>query len=179
MNPYRFEISNRHENKFCSHDVSFRLHFKTTWYFDEHAFAFNFGYCLHDILSAETKFHLCQNDRNEITPTRSFKYTCPFSAISKEYALILFALGKFCSYENLMPSFWSFILKFHDRNDIHTGLSFISPQFMSTQVKSWQNTERDFQPNWNLIPVWVHFASHVNVLLYLPFSHSVYVFLLL
>ena len=36
MNSYRFEISNRRENKFCSHEVSFRLHFKTTQYFDGH-----------------------------------------------------------------------------------------------------------------------------------------------
>ena len=34
MNSYRFEISDRRENKFCLHDVSFRLHFKTTQYFD-------------------------------------------------------------------------------------------------------------------------------------------------
>ena len=34
MNSYRFEISNRRENKFCSHEVSFRLHFKTTQCFD-------------------------------------------------------------------------------------------------------------------------------------------------
>ena len=30
------EISNQRENKFCSHEVSFRLHFKTTQYFDGH-----------------------------------------------------------------------------------------------------------------------------------------------
>ena len=36
MNSYRYEISNRRENKFCSHEVSFRLHFKTTQYFDGH-----------------------------------------------------------------------------------------------------------------------------------------------
>ena len=36
MNSYRFEISNRRENKFCSHEVSFRLDFKTTRYFDGH-----------------------------------------------------------------------------------------------------------------------------------------------
>ena len=36
MNSYRIEISNRRENKFCSHEVSFRLHFKTTQYFDGH-----------------------------------------------------------------------------------------------------------------------------------------------
>ena len=34
MNSYRLDISNRSENKFCSHEVSFRLHFKTTRYFD-------------------------------------------------------------------------------------------------------------------------------------------------
>ena len=36
MNSDQFEISNRHENRFCSHDISFRLRFKTTRYFDEH-----------------------------------------------------------------------------------------------------------------------------------------------
>ena len=39
-------------------------------------------------------------------------------------------------------------LKFHfgqnDRYEIHTVLSFISPQFMWTQVKSWLNTEVKF-----------------------------------
>ena len=66
MNSYRFEISNQRENKFCSHEVSFRLHFKTTRYFDGHVQAFHFGQCLHDILSPEMKFHFCQNDRYEI-----------------------------------------------------------------------------------------------------------------
>ena len=36
MNSYRFEISNRRVNKFCSHEVSFQLHFETTRYFDGH-----------------------------------------------------------------------------------------------------------------------------------------------
>ena len=45
------------------------------------------------------------------------------------------------------------------RAEIDTVLSFISPQ-----VKSW-TPKRDFQPKWNLVPVWVHFASRVNVLL--------------
>ena len=36
INSYRFEISNRHENKFLSHEVLFRLHFKMTRYFDGH-----------------------------------------------------------------------------------------------------------------------------------------------
>ena len=37
------EISSWHENKFCSHDDSFRLHFKTNLYYDWHAKAFHFG----------------------------------------------------------------------------------------------------------------------------------------
>ena len=36
MKSHRFEISNRREKKFCSHDVSFWLHFKMTRYFDGH-----------------------------------------------------------------------------------------------------------------------------------------------
>ena len=32
----------------------------------------------------------------------------------------------------------------NDRYEIHTALSFISPQFMWTQVKSWLNTEVRF-----------------------------------
>ena len=36
MNSYRFEISNRRENKFCSYEVKIRLHFKTNQYFDGH-----------------------------------------------------------------------------------------------------------------------------------------------
>ena len=43
MKSYRFEISNQHENKFCSHDVLFRLHLKTTRYFDGHVQVFHFG----------------------------------------------------------------------------------------------------------------------------------------
>ena len=36
MNSYQFDILNRCKNKFSSHEVSFRLHFKTTRYSDEH-----------------------------------------------------------------------------------------------------------------------------------------------
>ena len=43
MNSYLFEISNQRENKFCSHEVSFQLHVKTTQYFDGHVQAFHFG----------------------------------------------------------------------------------------------------------------------------------------
>ena len=43
MNSYWFEISNRRENKFRSHEVSFRLHLKTTRYFDGYVQVFHFG----------------------------------------------------------------------------------------------------------------------------------------
>ena len=66
MKLYQFEISNQHESKFGSHEVSFRLHFKTTRYSNGHVYAFHLGQCLHDILSPEMKFHFCQNDRYEI-----------------------------------------------------------------------------------------------------------------
>ena len=58
MNSYRYEISNWRESKFCSHEVSFQLHFKVQ--------VFHFGWCFHDILSPEMKCHFCQNDRYDI-----------------------------------------------------------------------------------------------------------------
>ena len=72
INSYWFGISNRRENKFCSNEVSFRLHFKTIRYFDGHVQAFHFGQFLHDTLSPEMKFHLCQNDRYETHTVLSF-----------------------------------------------------------------------------------------------------------
>ena len=37
MSSYQFEISNRRKkNKSCSHEISFRLNFKTTRHFDGH-----------------------------------------------------------------------------------------------------------------------------------------------
>ena len=77
-------------------------------------------------------------------PALSFKRTCALIATSNESALIRFVSGKLCSHENLEMK----ILKIHfgqnDRYEIHTVLSFISPQFMWTQVKSWLNTEVRF-----------------------------------
>ena len=66
INSYRFDISNRRENKFCSHELSCWLHFKVTRYFDGHVWPFHFRWCLHDILSPEMKIHFYQNDLYEI-----------------------------------------------------------------------------------------------------------------
>ena len=67
----------------------------------------------------------------------SFKHTCTLNATSNESALIHFVSGKLCSHENLMPV-WN------DWYEIHTDLSFMSPQFMWTPLKSWLNTEVRF-----------------------------------
>ena len=88
-NSYRIEISSLLENKFCSNDVSFRLHFKTTrvvltWYFI-------------------TQFISVKMIDMKSKPAMSFKCTCTLKAISNESVLIHFALGKFYSHKNLMP----------------------------------------------------------------------------
>ena len=92
-------------------------------------------------------------------PALSFKRICTLNATSNESVLIHFVSGKFCSYESLMSD-WNFILvKMTDMKSIPFWVSF-RPN--SCEHKSWLNTKWDFQPKWNLIPIWVHFTSHVN-----------------
>ena len=59
-------------------------------------------------------------------------------------------------------------LKFHfgqnERYEIYTVLSFILPQFMWTQVKSWQNTEVRFSTEMKSYTSLSSFRSHVNLL---------------
>ena len=88
------------------------------------------------------KFHFCQNDRNEFQThmliksniQRAYAYSFRFACSLR---LSILFTGK--SHANL---------KFHsglnDGYEIHTGLSFISSQFMCTRVKSWLNTEKKF-----------------------------------
>ena len=64
----------------------------------------------------------------------------------------------------------------NDRYEIHTILSFILPQFMWTQVKSWLNTEVRFSTEVKSHNVWVHVASHVNVLLVLQIFTAVNIY---
>ena len=114
MNSYRLEISNRRENKFCSHEF--------------HHLKWNF-------------ISVKMTDMKSI-PALSFERTCALYATSNESALIHFFSGKLCSHENLMLV-WSFIsVKMTNMKSI--PLSFISPQFMWTQVTSWLNTEVRF-----------------------------------
>ena len=60
-------------------------------------------------------------------------------------------------------------LKFHfgqiDRSEIYTEVSFTSPEFMWTLIMSYLPPKWNFTRKRNLKPVWVHFESHVNVLL--------------
>ena len=65
------------------------------------------------------------------------------NAPSNESALIHFVSGKLRSQENLKPV-WNFVSVKIKRYETHTVLSFILPQFMGTQVKSWLNTEVRF-----------------------------------
>ena len=121
MNSYRFEISNRRQNKFSSHEISFRLHFKTTRYFDGH-FTSDSVYMIfyhpkwNSFLS---KWPILKSIR-----AMSFKRTCALKAISNESALIHFVLGKFCSHESLTPV-WNFIsVKMTDMESMPPWVSF-------------------------------------------------------
>ena len=131
--------------------ISFRLVF--TWYF------INRIACVISLRS------FCQNDRNEITPAMSFKRTCALNAVTNESALIHFDSGKFCSYEiscrfEISWQIWNpYRFDFHFAS-IHVNTS---KKLIKTEMISWSK--------WNLIPVWVHFSSHVNLLLFSVVFH--------
>ena len=87
MNPYLFEISNQHQNKFCSHKTVHVIFYPPKWNF----------------VSAKI------TDMKSI-PAMSFKRICALNAISNDSALIHFVSGKFCSYKiscRFEISFWS------------------------------------------------------------------------
>ena len=101
VNPYRFEISNRRENKFCSHEAVFQND-PITWTCAGISFRVVFR-CYWNFIS------LKMTDMKS-TSALSFKRTCALNATSNESALIHFVSGKLCSHENLMPV-WNFISK--------------------------------------------------------------------
>ena len=165
MNSYRFEISNRRENKFGSHEVSFRLHFKTTRYFWWTCVGISFRvkftwYFYHP----KWNFIPVKVTDMKTIPALSFKRTCALNTTSNGSAVIHFVSGKLCSRENPMPV-WNFIsVKLTDMNLYRFEFHFASFNVNTSKELDW-TPKWDFQPKWNLIPVWVHFASHVNVLL--------------
>ena len=78
----------------------------------------------------------------------SFRFSCCF----------------FFSHEDLVPV-WNFILtKIIDMKSIVVWVSFRLNSCDHKQRADW-TSKWDFRTKLNLIPVWVHFASHVNVLL--------------
>ena len=107
---------------------------------------------------------ICQNDRYEIDTRNEFQTHMRIKRNIQRVCAYSFRFGQ------ILFTWKSHAgLDFHfgqnDRYEIHIVLSFISPQFMWTQIKSWLKTEVRFSTKWNLITVWIHFASHVNVVL--------------
>ena len=106
----------------------------------------------------------CQNDHNETTTVMSFKRTCAWNGIFDESALIHFVSGVFFSHQDLVPV-WNFLLtKIIDMKSILVWVSFRLNSYDHKPRADW-TSKWDFRTKLNLIPVWVHFASHVNVLL--------------
>ena len=110
------------------------------------------------------EIHFCQNDRYEIDTRNEFQTHMRIKRNIQRVCAYSFRFGQ------ILFTWKSHAgLDFHfgqnDRYEIHIVLSFISPQFMWTQIKSWLKTEVRFSTKWNLITVWIHFASHVNVVL--------------
>ena len=58
----------------------------------------------------------------------------------------------------------SFRSKWPMWNPYRFEFHFASIHVNTSKELTEHRSEIDFQPKWNLIPVWVHFASHVNVL---------------
>ena len=82
----------------------------------------------------------CQNDHNETTTVMSFKRTCAWNGIFDESALIHFVSGVFF-FTSRSRTGLKFPFDQNYRYEIHIGLSFISPQFIWSQAKSWLNIE--------------------------------------
>ena len=104
------------------------------------------------------KFHFCQNDRHEIHTRIKFQTHMRIKRNIQRVCAYSFRFGQ------IMFTWKSHAgLKFHfcqnERYEIHTVLSFISPQFKWTQVKSWLNTEVRF---------WTEMKSHTGLRSFRP-----------
>ena len=95
MNSYRSEISNRCENKFCSHEVSFRLHFKTTPYFDGYVVGLSFRVVFTYFITRNEISFLSKWPIWNPYPHWVNKRTCALNATSNESVLTHFVLGKY------------------------------------------------------------------------------------
>ena len=108
MNSYRFETSNQRESNFCSQEVSFRLHFKTTRYFMDMCRHFISGSVYIIFYQPKWNFISVKMTDMKSIPALSFKCTCALNATCNESAIIYFVSSKLCSHENLMLV-WNFI----------------------------------------------------------------------
>ena len=108
-------------------------------------------------------------------PALTFKRTCTINTISNKSALIHFVHGKLCSHDNLMLISNFILVKMTDMKSIYTILSFISPQFMWTQVKSWLATEVRFSTEMKSYTglSWFHpSCEHTLKKIYSPWNHQ-------
>ena len=124
MNSYRFEISNRRENKFCSQWSFISAGFQNDpiFWWTCVGISFQVVFTWYWITRNEISF-LSVTDMKSI-PALSIKRTCALNATSNESALIRFVSGKLCSHENLMLV-WNFILvKMTDMKSIPFWVSF-------------------------------------------------------
>ena len=108
MNSYRFEISNRCENKFCSHEVTFWLHFKKTNILMNMSRHFISGNVYMIFYHLQWNFIFVKMINMKSIPALSFNRTCTLNTTSNESALIHFVSGKLFWHENLMMV-WNFI----------------------------------------------------------------------
>ena len=129
MNSYRFEILNRLEKKFCSHAISFRLHFKPISKARSDSLM---DICRHFILGGVYMifyhpkwnfFSVKMTDMKSI-PASSFKRKCALNATSRKSGLIYFVSGKLCSHENITPVWYFISVKMTGMKSIPFWISF-------------------------------------------------------
>ena len=124
MNSYRFEISSRRENKFCSHKFHFDCISKRPDILMDMCRHFISGSVYMIFYHPEWNFISVKTTDMKSRPALSFKRTSALNITSNECVLIHFASGKSFSHENLMPV-WNFIsVKMNDMKSIPFWVSF-------------------------------------------------------
>ena len=124
MNSYRFEISNRRENKVVHMKFHFGCISKRPDIMMDMCRHFISGSVYNIFYHPKWNFISVKMTDMKSIPALSFKRTCALNATSNESALIHFVSGKLCSHENLTPV-WNFIsVKMHDMKSIPFWVSF-------------------------------------------------------
>ena len=124
MNSYRFEISSRRENKFCSNKFHFDCISKRPDILMDMCRHFISGSVYMIFYHPEWNFISVKITDMKSRPALSFKRTSALNITSNECVLIHFVSGKSFSHENLMPV-WNFIsVKMNDMKSIPFWVSF-------------------------------------------------------